>query len=69
MYPTPYNKTAVVMFCVAKGDQLNKPRFVTDCGLKNLAVYKKQTPLHNIDKLITLVPMYPVWNKIDLADG
>ena len=42
---------------------------MTDYRLKNLAIYKKQTPLPNIDKLIELVAAYPVWNKIDLADG
>ena len=57
------------MFCVAKRDQPDKPRFVTDCRLRNPAVSKKQTPLPNIDKLIELVAAYPVWSKIDLADG
>jgi hypothetical protein len=69
MYPAPNDKNAVVMFCVAKRDQPDKPRFVTDCRLRNLAVYKKQTPLPNIDELIELVAAYPVWSKIDLADG
>ena len=69
MYPAPNNKNTVVMFCVAKRDQADKPRFVTDCRLRNLAIYKKQTPLPNIDKLIELVATYSVWSKIDLADG
>ena len=56
------------MFCVAERDQPYKPRFVTDCRLRNLAIYKKQTPLPNINKLIELVAAYPVWSKIDLAD-
>ena len=42
---------------------------MTDCRLRNLAVYKKQTLLSNSDKLIQLVAAYPVWSKIDLADG
>ena len=57
----------MVIFCVAKRDQPDKPRFVTDCRLRKQAVYKKQTPLLNIDKLIELVAAYPVWSKIDLA--
>ena len=69
MYSAPNDKNAVVMFCVAKQDQPDKPRFVIDCCLRNLAVYKKQTPLPNIDDLIELVAAYPVWSKIDLADG
>ena len=69
MYPASKDKNAVVMFCVAKRDQPDKPRFVTDCRLRNLAVYKKQTPLPNIDELIELLAAYLVWSKIDLADG
>ena len=69
MYSAPYDKNADVMFCVAKRDQLNKPRYMTDCRLRNVAVYKKQTPLPNIAELIELVATYPVWSKIDLADG
>ena len=68
-YPAPNNKNKVVMFCVAKRDQPDKPRFVTDCCLRNLAVYKKQIPLPNVDELIELVAAYLVWRKIDLADG
>ena len=49
MYPSPNDKNGVVKFCVAKCDQPDKPRFVTDCRLRNLAVYKEQTPLPNID--------------------
>ena len=69
MYPSPNNKNTVVMFCIAKQDQADKPSFVTDCRLRNLAVYKKQTPLPNVDKLIELVAAYPVWSKMDLEDG
>ena len=69
MYPAPNDKNTVVMFYIAKRDQPNKPRFVTDCHLRNLAIYKIQTPLSNIDKLIQLVTTYSVWSKIDLADG
>ena len=68
MYPAS-NKNGVVMFCVAKGDQPDKPSFVTDYHLRNLGVYKKQTPLPNIDELIELVAAYLVWSKIDLADA
>ena len=68
MYPAPDNKNAAVMFCIIKQDQLDKPRFVTNCHLRNLAIYKKRTPLSNIDKLIELVATYSVWSKIDLAD-
>ena len=57
------------MFCVVKHDQPDKPRFVTDCRRRILAVYKKQTLLPNINNLIKLVAIYPVWSKIDLADG
>ena len=68
MYPALKDKNAVVMFFVAKRDQTNKPRFVTDCRFRNLAVYQKHTPWPNIDELIELVTAYPVWSKIDLAD-
>ena len=57
------------MFCVTKRDQLDKSSFVTYCRLKNLAVYKKQTPLPNNDELIELVAAYPIWSNIDLAGG
>ena len=67
--PAPNDKNAVVMFYIAKRDQPDKPRFVTGCRLRNLAVYKKQTQLPNIDELIELVATYSVWSKIDLADG
>ena len=69
MYTPPNNKNPVVIFCVAKRDKPDKPRFVTDCRLRNLAVYKKQTQLPNIDELIERVAAYPVWSRIDLADG
>ena len=69
MYSASNNKSAVVMFCVTKRDQPDKPRFVTDCRLRNLAVCKKQTPLHNMDKLIELVAICLACSKIDLADG
>ena len=49
MYLAPNDKNAVVMFSVAKRDQPDKPRFVTDCRLKNVTVYKKHTSLSNID--------------------
>lgn len=57
------------MFCIAKRDQLDKLRFVTDCHLRNLVIYKKQTPLPNIDELIEIVAAYPLCCKIDMADG
>ena len=60
IYIAPNDKNTVVMFCVAKRDQPDEPRFVTDCHLRNLAGYKKQTPLPNTDKLIELVAAYPV---------
>ena len=60
MYPTSNDKNAVIMFCVAKRDQPNKPRFVTDCCLRNLGIYKNQTPLPNINELIELVAANPV---------
>ena len=41
---------------------------MTDCGLRNLAVYKLQTLLPNIDELIKLVAICTVWSNIDLAD-
>ena len=36
--------------------------------MRNLAVYKKQSPLPNINELIELVAAYLVWSKMDLAD-
>ena len=36
--------------------------------MRNLAVYKKQTLLFNIDKVIEQVTIYSRWSKIDLAD-
>ena len=69
MYTSLNDNNAIVVLCVANRDQLDKPRFVTDSRLKNLAVYKMQTQLPNIDKLIELVTAYLVWSKIDLADG
>ena len=69
MYPARNDKNAVVMFCIAKRDQPDQPRFVTDCRIRNLAVYKMQTPLRNIDERIELVAPCPVWSHIDLADG
>ena len=69
MYPTPNDKNVVLMFSVANRDQLDKPRFVSDCGLRNLAIYKKQTPFPNIGKLIKLVAAYLMWSKIDLTNG
>ena len=52
MYHAPNDKNAVVMFCVAKRGEPDKPRLVTDCLLRNLAVCKKKTRLPNIDKLL-----------------
>ena len=60
MYLAPNDKNAGIMFCVTKREQPDKPRLVTDYRLRNLAVYKKQTPLPNIDELIDLVAAYPV---------
>ena len=57
------------MFCVAKQNQLDQSRFVTDCCLRNIAIYKKPTPLFNIDELIELVATYPVCSKIDVAES
>ena len=57
------------MFCVAKRYQLDKPRFVTDCRLRNLAIYEKQTPFTTIDKLMELVAADPVWSKLDVTNG
>ena len=37
--------------------------------LYSLAIYKKQTLLLNIDKLIELVAAYPIWSKIDLVNA
>ena len=68
MYPAPNNKHAVFGSCVTKRGQLDEPRCVTDCHLKNLAVCRKQTLLSNIDELIQLVATYPLWSKIDLAN-
>ena len=68
MYLASNDKNTVVMFCLAKRDQPDKPRFLTDCRISNVAVYKKQTPLPNIDELIELDAAYQVWSKIDLAD-
>ena len=69
MYPTTNIQNAVIMFCVVKRDQPNKARFVTDCCLKNLATYKKKTPLPNIDNLIELVAAYLPESNIVLAGG
>ena len=57
------------MFRVAKRDQLDKPRFVADCYLTNLAVGKQSTPLQDIDELRELVAPYTIWSEIDLPDG
>ena len=56
MYSASNNKNTVLMFSVGKEDQSDKPRFVKDSRLRNLAVYKKQTPLANIVEQIELVP-------------
>ena len=69
MYSTPNNKNNGVMFYLAKRDQSDKPRIVTDCRLNNLAVCRKQTSLRNIDNPIELVAAYVVWSKKDLVDG
>lgn len=61
-------KNALFIFYIAKRDQADKPRFVTDCWLRNLAVPKKHTSLPYIDELIELVATYKVWTKTDLAD-
>ena len=57
------------MFSVIQYKQPDKPRFVTDCCLRNPAVDKKHTPLPNITELIELFAAYSVWRKIDLTDG
>ena len=64
MHVAPNDKIDVVMYCVVKLDQPDKPRFVTEWHLRNLAVYKKQTPLPNIDELIGLVAAYSMWSGI-----
>ena len=69
MYSALNNKNAVVMFSVGRQDQPEKPRFVTDCCLKNLFVYQKQTPLPNIVELSELLAAHQVCSNIDLADG
>ena len=51
-YLVPNDKNKVVMFSVAKRDPPDEPRFVTECRVRNLAIYKKQTPLPNIDEII-----------------
>ena len=56
------------MFYEAKRDQLYKLQFMTDYHLRNLAFYKHQTSLPNIDQLSSLVAACLVWSKIDLAD-
>ena len=68
IYGASNDKNAFDMFCVAKRDQPDKPRFVTDWRLRNLAIYKKQTPLANINELMEEIAAYPVWSKIDLVD-
>ena len=68
MYSAPNKKSADIVFCAAKLDQSDEPRFVIDPRLRNLAVYKKQTLLLNIDELIEWVAAYPVWSNIDLSD-
>lgn len=60
MYAVSNDQNAVVMFCVAKQDQLDKPRFLTNCRLRIVAVYKKWTLLPNIEKLIELGTTHPV---------
>ena len=58
MYHTTEKQKEVLMFYVAKQDLPDTLRFVTDCHLRNLAIYEKQTTLHNLDKLIELVATY-----------
>ena len=60
MYTTPNDQNGVIMFCVTKQDQPNKPRFITYCGLKKVVLYKKEILLPNTNKLIELVAAYPV---------
>ena len=69
MCPAPNDQNTGLMFSVAKPDQPDKPRFVTNCNQRNLAIYKKETPLPYINKLIELDADYLVWYKIDFADG
>ena len=61
-------KIAVFIFCIAIEDWADKPRFVTHSYLRNLAVYKMQTLLPNIQKLIELVATNPVLRNTDLAE-
>ena len=68
LYHATNDKNAVVLFCAAKLHKVDKPRFVTDCCLRNLAIYMKQTSLPKIDKLIELVAVYQVCSLMDLTD-
>ena len=63
------NKNLVIKICVVKQYQSDQPMFVPYCPVRNVAVYKGQTSLPNIDRLTELVATYQVWSKIDLADG
>ena len=69
IYSASNNLNTVVMFWVAKRDQLDKSMFVTNYPVRNLAVYKKQTLLRNINELMELVAAYSVWSIIDWADA
>ena len=68
MYSGPNHQNIVIVFCMAKQYPLDKPRFLIDCHLRNLAIYKKETPLPNIKELIKLVVGHTAWSKIDTAD-
>ena len=68
MYFASNDKNVVVMFCVSKGNHLDKPRFMADCRLRNPAIYQTQTLMTNITKLTKLITANPIWSKIDLAD-
>ena len=69
MYAPSNNKIAVVIFGVWGQNQQDKARFGTDCYLRNLAVYKKQTVLRNIKEWMELVGTYTELSKIDLPYG
>ena len=69
IYCTFNHQNTKLICSVAKRDQLEKPTFITDYWQRNPAVYKKQIPLPNIDKVIEAGTANSVWSKIDLADS
>ena len=49
MQPAPNRQNTVVILCLAKQDQLDKAKCIEHCRPRNLAVYKKENQLCNID--------------------